>query len=129
MAILESTFLIDILQGKPEVESLMKELERTEDTLCIAAPSLMEIWYGALKSKRKQEKADVMELFRGMEILPFDNRCALTSGEIQFELEEKGQMIQPEDIMIAGIARVHAEKIVTRDAGYTRISGLRVLKY
>jgi len=129
MTILETTFLIDILQGKLEVKSLMQELERTEESLCIASPSIMELWYGALKSKRKAERAKVLELVRGLEILNFEEKCALASGEIQVTLEEKGQMIQPEDVMIAGIAQVHGEKVVTRDAGFARIQGLRLLKY
>ncbi len=31
--------------------------------------------------------------------------------------------------MIAGIAKANGEKIVTRDAHYTRIDGIKVLKY
>ena len=34
-----------------------------------------------------------------------------------------------EDIMIAAIAKTHGEKVVTRDAHYSKIHGLKMLKY
>lgn len=61
--------------------------------------------------------------------MPFTESAAKRAAEIQVFLEQKGQMIQSEDTMIAACALVRGEKVVTRDSGYTRIPGLVVLKY
>lgn len=130
MACLETSFLIDLLRGKQEVHALKDELDRTETTLTIAAPSVMELWSGAIIAKASEhEKAKVNDLIQSLQILPLDEKSAKEAGEIEADLLRRGLPIETEDIMIAAIARVHGEKVVTHDAHYTRIPGLRVLKY
>lgn len=128
--ILETTFLIDVLRGKPEVKSLMNELQRKEPLLFVATPSVMELWSGALQAQQtEQEKEKIQELIRSLNILPLDEKSAREAGEIEVFLIRKGIGIQTEDTMIAGIARAYSEMVITRDEHYSRIPGLRVLKY
>lgn len=130
MACLETTFLIDLLRGKPAVKELKDELDRTETRLAIAAPSIMELWAGSCAAKGTQAEQDkIIELMESLEILPLDGRSAREAGEIEADLIAKGLAIQAQDVMIAGIARINGEKVVTRDEGYARIPGLKVLKY
>ncbi len=130
MACLETTFLIDILKGKEEIINLREELERSEERLTAAAPSVAEVWFGALFSKKSEkEKSKIRELIKSLEILPLDSSSAEESAEIDAELTRHGIRIETEDIMIAAIAKVNGEKLVTRDQHFARIPGLRVLKY
>ena len=76
---------------------------------------------------KEYEKVD--ELLKSLEILELDEECAKESGVIESELARRGLPIQSTDVMIAGIAKTHHEKLVTRDAHFARIPGLRVLKY
>ncbi|MEK6837705.1 MAG: type II toxin-antitoxin system VapC family toxin, partial [Nanoarchaeota archaeon] len=69
------------------------------------------------------------ELLASMNVLSLDSLSAKLAAEIEVEMERKGEAIQAEDVMIAGIAATNAETLVTNDAHYARISGLRVLKY
>lgn len=130
MTCLETTFLIDILLGKTEISELKDELSKTEPILTIAAPSVMEIWMGASISKQPDSKKDkINELISSFTILPLDEKSAKEAGEIESDLIKKGEIIETEDMMIAAIAKVNGEKLVTRDEHYARISGLRMLKY
>jgi predicted nucleic acid-binding protein len=130
MACLDTSFLIDLLRGRQEVHPLKDELDRTEAVLAIAAPSIMELWAGAELAKVPgKEKERIAELLTSLTVLPLDEQSAKAAGETEAELLRKGSPIETEDIMTAGIARAHGEKVVTRDAHYTRIIGLRVLKY
>lgn len=130
MAFLETTFLIDLLRGKSSVQQLKDELDRTERSLCVATPSIMELWSGALRAKNQEiEKEKIQELIQSLDIISFDEKSAKIAAEIEFELSHKGLPIQPEDILIASIAKANGEKLVTHDNHYTRISGLMVLKY
>ena len=130
MSCLETTFLIDLLRGNKEVMMLKDELERTEKDLAIATPSIMEIWAGTFLAKMPaQEQEQVNILLQSLTILSLDEAAAKEAGEIEAELRQRGSPVQPEDIMIAGIARSKGRKIITRDSDYACIPGLRVLKY
>ncbi len=130
MAVLETTFVIDLLRGKPQIKELKDELDKTEATLAIAAPSVMEIWSGAeLSNVPESERVKINELLLSLIVLVLDEKAAKKAGEIEAGLLKAGQPIDTEDVMIAAIALVNGEKVVTRDAHYSRIPGLRVLKY
>ncbi len=130
MAVLDTSFLVDLLRGKASVKLLKDELDKTEIRIAIAAPSITELWFGAHLAKQSTaEKAKINDLLSSLEILPLDNESAKEAGDIQAELLVKGLSIQPEDSMIAGIARINGEKVVTRDEDYVRIQNLKVLKY
>ncbi len=130
MACLDTSFIIDFLEGKKEVVAIKDDLERTEKSIVIPAPVLMELWHGACLSRAVQtEKEKIEELLSSFEILAFDEYAAKEAGEILTVLRKAGALINTEDIMIAAIAKVSNEKLITADADYTRIPGLRVLKY
>lgn len=130
MACLDTSFLVDLLRGKKEVETLKDELDQHETTLVIASPSIMELWSGACRSSHpEKEQKKINELLQSFLILPLDSSSAKEAAEIEVELLKKGQMIETEDIMIAGIARSHGEKIVTRDEHFQRIKGLQLKTY
>lgn len=130
MAVLDSSFLIDILRNNKKALELLDDLERKEQALFITAPTVMELWEGALQSNiLEREKGHVEELLAAMTFLPLDIRASKRTAEIEVDLSRKGVSIEAEDIMIAGIALSNGEMVVTKDTHYTFIVGLRVLKY
>lgn len=130
MACLDTSFLIDLLRGNREVSSLKDEIEASEMRMCIAAPSIMELWSGACRARMSErEKSRLQEFFQSFEVLDLDFVSAKEAGQIENELHKAGTPIQTEDIMIGAIARCANQLLVTRDAHFTRIPGLRVLKY
>ncbi|MBI2137057.1 PIN domain-containing protein [Candidatus Woesearchaeota archaeon] len=130
MAVLDSTFLIDVFRNEHSAIELLRELERKEGNILVASPTVMELWFGAVKSRLPAKgMLQVEELIASANVLVLDAKAAKHAAEIQFELEKKGSPIQLEDVMIAGIAISNGEAVITRDAGYAQISGLKVLKY
>ncbi len=130
MACLETTFLVDLVRGKKEVKLFKEELDKSESRLCMTAPSVMELWAGMFLAKSSAaEKQHVNDLIESLEVLPLDAKSAKEAGEMESELIQKGVRLETEDLMIAAIARVHGEKLVTRDQHYARIPGLKLLKY
>ncbi|MFA4820000.1 MAG: PIN domain-containing protein [Candidatus Aenigmatarchaeota archaeon] len=130
MACLETTFLIDLLRGDENIKHLKDDLDKTEDILAVAAPSVMELWTGAiLSNKSASEKIKISELLSSFTIFHLDEKAAKEAGEIEADLIKKGQIIDAEDIMIAGIAKSNGEKLITRDQHYAKISGLNLIKY
>ena len=129
MACLETTFLIDVLRGDPKVKEFIASLTQSSEKM-VAAPSVMELWSGALLSNRsEEEKEKIIALLESLTVLPFDEKAAKEAGEIESNLIKKGEMIDIEDIMIGATAIVHGEKLITRDKHYARIERLKMEKY
>ncbi len=131
MTLLETTFLIDLLRGLPEAITKSEALETTLESKTIATPSILEIWFGAVNSNRSEhEKKKVSELISMLAPLPLDVQSAMAAGEIYGELIKSGERIDPEDCMIAAIARTHNETILTRNTKhYRNIKGIRIETY
>ena len=130
MVCLETTFIVDLLKGNPEILELKNEIDKTESSISVAAPSIMEIWAGASQAKLpKKEKAKINDVLSSLTVLPLDEKSAKESGEIEAKLLKDGITIEAEDIMIAGIAVSNGEKLVTRDEHYAKIQGLKFIKY
>ena len=61
-----------------------------------------------------------------LEVLPFDAEAAAHFGEIRADLERRGLIIGPYDLMIAGHARSRGLVVVTGNLGeFNRVAGLR----
>ena len=59
--------------------------------------------------------------------MPFDDSAAQQYGWIRAELQQAGQMIGPNDLMIASIARSHDLTLVTHNLSeFQRVLGLRL---
>jgi predicted nucleic acid-binding protein len=129
MECLQTTFLVDLLKGKDSVAHLKEELTECT-TFSIDAPSLMELWSGVLlATNSEKEKKKVNELLESLQILPLDANSAREAAEIEADLLRRGISVETEDIMIAAIAKVNAETLVSRDRHYASIPGLKLLKY
>lgn len=88
----------------------------------------MELWEGTLQSTLpREEQQKINRLISTHRTLAFDTPAAIIAAELRHQL--KKEPIDLEDTMIAGIALNNRMNVVTRDAHFTRIPGLRVLKY
>jgi tRNA(fMet)-specific endonuclease VapC len=97
------------------------------DGLCISAVTLAELLHGAAKSDHPTEKRhEVERLTARLEVLPFDEDAAAHYGDIRADLERRGLVIGPYDLMIAGHARSRGLVVVTGNlVEFTRVDGLR----
>lgn len=110
----------------------MKEkLENSGELLFIPSPAIMELASGAHRSIRiETEKQKIEQFLSENSVLDFDAESAFRAGEIEAELEQKGQTIDPEDIMIGAIALQNNESLVTRNVKhFEKIKGLRIEAY
>ena len=70
-------------------------------------------------------KAEV--LFETLGSLPFDDRSAVEYGVIRKRLESQGQVIGPNDMLIAAISLANDLTLVTHNVGeFSRVPGLRI---
>lgn len=130
--ILDSSFLIDLLRN-PEgpAKERSEELDRTFCVKGISSVSVMELWRGVLRcSNSDVEIKKINELISSLNVYPLGTKEAKKAAEIEADLIKRGEMIDLEDIMIAGTAKVHNEKVLTRNSKhFLRVKELDVEIY
>ena len=122
---LDTNLCIRVLRERPA--GLRERFNAEAAGLCISAVTLAELLYGAEKAARPVEMRPQVEGFAArLTVLPFDDAAAAHYGDIRADLERRGQVIGPYDLMIAGHARSKGLVVVTGNLGeFTRVAGLR----
>jgi tRNA(fMet)-specific endonuclease VapC len=125
--LLDTSFLIDLLRGKDNnTLERARMLDERLESKGVASITIMELWRGAMQSViHEKEKKKVDGLLVSLFQYPFQEKEAKKAGEIEAELLKNGTMIDLEDIMIAGVAMIHNEPILTRNKKhFSKISGI-----
>ena len=128
--ILETSFVIDFLKNDKNAVSKMGSIVDSNEAFGIAAPVIFELWTGLFAVEKSiNELERINFIIRNIPIYPLDDESAKKAGKINGELIRKGQKIDPEDCMIAGIAISNNKKILTNDGHFKRIEGLKIEGY
>ncbi|NFV80878.1 type II toxin-antitoxin system tRNA(fMet)-specific endonuclease VapC [Magnetospirillum aberrantis] len=122
---LDTNLCIRVLRDRPP--GLRERFNAEAAALCISSVTLAELLYGAEKSMRPVETRHRVEDFAArLAVLAFDDAAAAHYGDVRADLERRGQVIGPYDLMIAGHARSKGLVVVTGNLGeFTRVAGLR----
>lgn len=100
------------------------------DDIRLCSVVVGELEYGVEKSPLAFRPANAarLALFRAKYgSLPYDDSAAEEYGRIRAVLATAGQLIGPNDLMIAAIARLHGLAVVTHNtAEFGRVHGLSV---
>ena len=118
------------------VIALSKQVPPVVDRLghCLASDILLstvvlaEIEYGIAKSARQAHNRQVFNaLLQGFPVHAFDLSATRHYGPLRAELERRGQLIGPYDMMIAAQALSLDVTLVTDNTGeFSRVAGLRL---
>ncbi len=127
--ILDTSTLIDFMRGNTEVIEKIRSLEEMHIPLSLTTVSVFELWQGTdTVDEKKRERLHL--LLESLASLSFDTSAAKEAGKIHAKLRKEGMIIDPEDSMIAGIAKVYHEPLLTRNsAHFERIPGLIIETY
>ena len=101
---------------------------KTPDEIKIPSIVSAELFYGAEKSNNKKKTVEIVEDFLApFEIIGFGCEEANIYGKIRARLELKGQIIGPNDLIIASIVLNHGAKLVTNNTKeFQRIPSLKI---
>ncbi len=129
--IFDTSFLVDLLRGKKDVRERAIALDASLKQKCIASITVMELWRGALQSTRtKEEMEKVNALLQSFIQYPLSEVEAKAAAVIEADLKKRGELIDIEDILIAGIAKAHDQIILTRNPRhFEKIKDLQVETY
>lgn len=128
MKVLDTTFLIDLLNGVPETRAFFE----MEADLLTTQINMYEILVGLFYKKVSPRKIlEAKELFKDIRVIPLDDEGAINAAKIDAELTSKGQIIEDCDCLVAGIAfSRNINTIITRNVkDFGRIKGIKVETY
>ena len=128
-------FLLDsnawIALFRQKSPALIHRLRQTSpDDIALCSVVLGELWFGSYRSgpaNRASNDALIEQLRKRHVSLPFDDVAAAEYARLRSTLSDAGQMIGPNDAMIAAIALANRLTIVTHNTSeFGRIQALTV---
>ena len=107
------------------VEARLRQTAVSDVAICSVVWA--ELLPGAREYEKRDERVERIERTLGpFRSLPFDDAAARRYAEIRDSLERRGEIIGPNDLLIAAIGLTHNLTIVTNDREFSRVDGLRV---
>lgn len=109
----------------PEVISNL--LKHSPDEICISAITMAELEYGIMHSSQpERNRAALMMFLAEISVVSFDTNSAYDYGLIRQDLQNKGQLIGANDMLIAAQARSLGVTLVTHNVReFSRVENLK----
>ncbi|HEX7262225.1 MAG TPA: PIN domain-containing protein [Luteolibacter sp.] len=122
---IDSNVYIDLLRAKKDVVTTLYEwAEFRGGSLAICGMIRLEVLRGMKSLKAFQSISSLMDV---MINVPTDNRLWSEATDLAWNLERKGIAIPGADAVIAAIALRLGAAVMTSDAHFSHIEGLRVI--
>lgn len=128
MNVLDTSVIIDYFKGNNRAFGIVNDSDAVTTVI-----THYEILSGVKHRKARKEEAFFRRFFSDVTILDFDLRASEESGDIMAKLLSIGKVVNPLDVLIAGIAITYgADKIVSRDRDFleiAKVTGIEVEVY
>lgn len=128
--IIDTSFIIDFLKHDKDAVNKMKGFLERNEPIKTTTISVFEVWQGTLDIGNDSEKEKIEKFLSSIGLLVFDIESAKRAGTIYSGLKSKGELIEGEDCMIAGITLNLNEVLLTRNKKhFEKIQGLKIESY
>ena len=127
---LDTNICIYAIKHKPE-KVFRKLLKTDPEDVCISSVTYAELVHGVEKSAAKERnRIALILLLSNIEIMSFDTKAAEEYGKVRADLENRGEVIGPLDLMIAGHAKSLNCTLVTNNIKeFQRVKGLKTANW
>jgi len=128
--ILDTDALISLMNGDPSANNAIRALEEKEDRIVTTIISAYEILRGAhISSCPERNLTKVQDVLANVHVLDLTLQACEEASKIYADLQKKGWPIGEYDVLIAGIAKAHAETILTRDKHFNLVQGISTVTW
>lgn len=127
----DTTFFIDLMRSDPRAVEAALRCESRGNPVSLTSVTVFELRIGLSTGLRGDKKvAEMYSVLDGLRVLSLDQQAAVEAGKIFAEKEKSGRGIDMEDALLAGIALVKKEEILTRHTTvFSGIDGVEVIPY
>ena len=121
--ILETSFLIDLMKGRPEAIALAEDLDRSGVPTYLAAPALFELWVGVGRAARRREETEAVEdLVATFDVMAMTDEDAREAGLLQARLGRRRRTMGTVDVIVAGMAKARGHPLITGDRSFSAVA-------
>ncbi|WP_123624343.1 type II toxin-antitoxin system VapC family toxin [Halorubrum sp. CSM-61] len=114
--LLDTSFLIDLMNGDEDAVKKARELETELVQQRISSMTLFELYYGiARATESESERQTVEDILASKPIHPADTAVMRKAGRLAGELQNEGTPVGDGDVIIAATAEVVDEPVLTRN--------------
>jgi len=118
------------MQGKRDAHKSMQDLEEKGARIATTIISAYELFKGAdVSSRPERNMVKIQDLLANIEILDLTLQACQEASNIYREMIKTGRLMGEFDVLIAAIAKVNGEAILTRDKHFNRIEGLELANW
>lgn len=124
---LDTNTVIYYLKGsQPGIRDRLAKLQPQQ--VSVSEVVVAELLFGVQRSQRKASNlAKVSAFLAPVRRLAFDDQVSPHYAEIRAELTDRGELIGPNDLLIAATARAHGLTLVTHNTReFSRVTGLKL---
>jgi tRNA(fMet)-specific endonuclease VapC len=124
--LLDTDTCVGILRQRPGFTARLTRLAPSD---CgVSEVTVYELLCGVGKAQDPaREELKVKRFLSAIVELPFDRAAAEAASRIRVDLEQKGKVIGPYDLLIAGHALANSLTLVTNNLGeFQRVAGLKL---
>ena len=131
MACLDTDIIIAFLRGDKEAAKKINNFSNFGIQLSTTPINVCELYIGAYKSQNPEENVGLIDDFlQSLICLDFNFHPCKLIGFLTNKLMKKGRFIGEMDILVAGLALLYDEVLVTRNVKhFEKIEGLRIEKW
>ena|SRR3989338_1507214 len=129
--IADTSFVIDLMKNDSKAVAKMQSLLGSGQALLTTSLTIFELSTGVARSSNPNlEQAKINRSLRGLEALPLTPQAAMKGGEIHGRLIKGGNRISSMDALMAAIAIVKQDFLLTRNVkDFCRIKELHLETY
>ncbi|MCL9812527.1 type II toxin-antitoxin system VapC family toxin [Natranaeroarchaeum aerophilus] len=128
--LLDTSFLIDLMNGEEGAVEKAKELEANLVQQRLSAMTLFELYYGVARASRSEDERETVEsVLASKPIHPADTAVMRKAGRLSGELANDGTPIGDGDVIIAATAQVVDEPVLTRNESDFERLGVDIESY
>ncbi len=124
--LLDTSILSDLVRH-PRGTVARRIAQEGEKSICTSILVAGELRYGAFKRGSERLTTQLEAILSRLEILPLEEPADQRYGELRAHLEKRGQLIGPNDMLIAAHALALGYVVVTDNVReFSRVPGLKV---
>jgi len=129
--IVDTTFLVDLARGDPGARAAAEAADQGSDAVRVPAPALARFWEGVERARRPvRDAAALRDFLLSLPTVDLTARHGVEAARLLARASAEGAPLEPFDAMVAAIALVEDETLLTRNQrDFGPVAGLRMRAY
>jgi predicted nucleic acid-binding protein len=126
--VFDTSVLVELERGNTDIQKRVRRLVKLHaGHPAIAFATFAEFYYGTLKRNPKHAEG-MLDYLEAYKVLSATRESARIFAELKLEMEQKGASVALFDLLIASLTLQYDGVLVTKDRGFSRIPGLKVVE-